>query len=74
MFITIITNNRNGFVMSVKTVFDTDGLILTSSEGVVIRMSIKDIRVQGRNTQGVKIMNMKDDDKVVGVARVKSDE
>ncbi|MCD5425452.1 MAG: DNA gyrase subunit A [Methanosarcinaceae archaeon] len=72
--ITIITNNRNGFVMSVKTVFDTDGLILTSSEGVVIRMSIKDIRVQGRNTQGVKIMNMKDDDKVVGVARVKSDE
>ena len=53
---------------------DEDEIMLTSSEGIIIRIPVKDIRVQGRNTQGVKIMNVRQGDKVVGVARIKAEE
>ena len=46
--------------------------MFTSSEGIIIRVPAKDISVQGRNTQGVRVMNIKPGDKVVGVARIKS--
>lgn len=71
--ITIITNLRNGFVSNVKSVHDDDEVMVTSSNGIIIRMPVKDIRVQGRNTQGVKIMDLKNDDKVVSVARIESE-
>ncbi|MBN1134037.1 MAG: DNA gyrase subunit A [Methanosarcinaceae archaeon] len=72
--ITIITSLRNGPVVNVKAVMDGDEIMLTSSEGIIIRIPVKDIRVQGRNTQGVKIMNVRKGDKVVGVARIKAEE
>ena len=72
--ITIITSLRNGPVVNVKAVMDEDEIMLTSSEGIIIRIPVKDIRVQGRNTQGVKIMNVREGDKVVGVARIKAEE
>ena len=70
--ITIITNIRNGFVSNVKSVAEDDELMITSSEGIIIRVPAKDISVQGRNTQGVRVMNIKSGDKVVGVARIKN--
>ena len=70
--ITIITNIRNGFVSNVKSVAEDDELMITSSEGIIIRVPAKDISVQGRNTQGVRVMNIKPGDKVVGVARIKN--
>ncbi len=72
--ITIVTSLRNGPVMNVKAVMGEDEVMLTSSEGIIIRIPIRDIRVQGRNTQGVKIMNVRQGDKVVGVARIKAEE
>ena len=72
--ITIVTSLRNGPVINVKSVKDDDEVMLTSSEGIIIRIPVKDIRIQGRNTQGVKVMNVRTDDKVVGVARIRLDE
>lgn len=68
--ITISTSLRNGQVASVRSVTENDELILTSAEGIVIRIPAKDISLQGRNTQGVRVMNLKQGDKLVGVARV----
>ncbi len=48
--------------------------MVTSAEGIVIRFPATDISVQGRNTQGVRIMNLKSGDKVVGMARIKTAE
>jgi DNA gyrase subunit A len=72
--ITIVTSLRNGPVINVKAVHEDDDVILTSSEGIIIRIPVKDVRVQGRNTQGVKIMNVRASDKVVGVARIRPEE
>ena len=72
--ITIVTSLRNGPVINVKAVHEDDDVILTSSEGIIIRIPVKDVRIQGRNTQGVKIMNVRASDKVVGVARIRPDE
>lgn len=71
---TIVTSIRNGPVVNVKAVHDTDEVILTSSDGIIIRMPVKDIRVQGRNTQGVRIMKVSNGDTVVSVARIEGNE
>ncbi|MFZ2500092.1 DNA gyrase subunit A [Methanosarcina sp.] len=71
--ITIVTNIRNGSVSNVKSVAEDDELMFTSAEGIIIRIPAKGISVQGRNTQGVRIMNIKSGDKVVGMARIKAE-
>ncbi|MDF1557014.1 MAG: DNA gyrase subunit A [ANME-2 cluster archaeon] len=68
--ITIISSIRNGLVVDVKAVNESDELMVTTSGGIIIRVPVSDIRIQGRNTQGVKIMNVHGGDKVMGVARV----
>ncbi len=70
--ITIVTNERNGPVSRVRSVADDDELIFTSAEGIIIRIPAKDISIQGRNTQGVRIINLKPGDKVAGIARIES--
>ena len=70
--ITIVTNTRNGSVSKVKSVAEYDELMFTSADGIMIRIPAKDISIQGRNTQGVRIMNLRPGDKVVGVARIKN--
>lgn len=72
--ITIISSIRNGLVVDVKAIKESDELIITTSNGIIIRVPVSDIRVQGRNTQGVKIMNVKPGDKVMAVARVVGDD
>jgi len=67
---TIVTNERNGKVIFVREVTDNDEIIVTSKEGMVVRISIKDIRRQGRNTMGVRIMRLNEGDKVVSVAKI----
>jgi len=68
--ITIVTNERNGSVSRVRSVAEDDELIFTSAEGIIIRIPAKDISIQGRNTQGVRIINLKPGDKVAGMARI----
>ena len=67
---TIITNERNGRVIYVKEVTDDDELMLTSKDGMMVRIPVKDIRIQGRSTMGVRIMRLNEGDKVVSVAKI----
>ena len=67
---TIRANERNGQVVMVRQVSDEHELIVTSESGMVIRMPVSDIRVIGRATQGVRIMRIKADDRVVTVSKI----
>ncbi|MBR4226462.1 MAG: DNA gyrase subunit A, partial [Candidatus Methanomethylophilaceae archaeon] len=71
--ITIICNERNGNVLSVRKVTPGDHLMLTSKSGKVLRIDTDAIRETGRNAQGVKLMDMRDDDKVVAVQPIMAD-
>ncbi|MCX9085169.1 MAG: DNA gyrase subunit A [Candidatus Methanoperedens sp.] len=72
--ITIDVNIRNGNVVDIRTVREDEEIMITTSNGIIIRVPASGIRVQGRNTQGVKIMNVGDKDKVVGVATLAKEE
>lgn len=72
--ITIRTNERNGGVVSVRKVSDGDELMLTSAEGKIIRISVDEIRETSRNTQGVKIMDIRGEDKVTAVEPIVEEE
>ena len=61
---------KKGFVCCTTTVFEEDELLVTTKDGVVIRIPASEIRVQGRSTQGVRIMNVKPGDEVAAVARI----
>lgn len=63
-------DTRKGDVVAAITVSDDDGLLITTKEGVMIRIAASDVRVQGRATQGVKIMDVKPGDEISDVARV----
>jgi DNA gyrase subunit A len=69
--ITINTNERNGPVVAVMEVEQPDELIVTSQKGMVIRIPVEGISVQGRATMGVRIMKLDEGDKVRGVDRIK---
>ena len=61
---------RKGFVCCTTTVSEDDELLVTTKDGVMIRIPTREIRVQGRSTQGVRIMNVKPGDEVAAVARI----
>ncbi len=71
---TIITNERNGKVIYVREVTDEDEIMLTSKDGMMVRVPLRDIRIQGRNTMGVRIMRLNEGDKVVSVAKIMENE
>ncbi|MBU1245676.1 MAG: DNA gyrase subunit A [Nanoarchaeota archaeon] len=68
--INIKTSLRNGKVVGIKTVADDHELMFITKNGIIIRTTTKDVSVIGRNTQGVRLMKMKEKDKVVAVTRV----
>ncbi len=68
--IAIGKSDRNGAVVAAKRVADTDELVLISSNGYVTRMAVSDIRRIGRNTQGVRIMALQTDEKLVDAAKI----
>ncbi|HUD02292.1 MAG TPA: DNA topoisomerase (ATP-hydrolyzing) subunit A, partial [Rhabdochlamydiaceae bacterium] len=65
----IITSQRNGLVVGALSVTDRDGVVLMSEHGQTLRMSMKDVRVMGRSTQGVRLVNLQND-KVVAVQKI----
>jgi len=67
--INIKTTDRNGNVVGMLTVDDRDEIVVVSTDGIIIRTAVKDIRVVGRNTQGVKIMTPTEGAKVSAGAR-----
>jgi DNA gyrase subunit A len=68
--INIQCSERNGKVTSVKAVDEGDELMLISQKGIIIRTSVKHIACIGRNTQGVRLMKLNGDDKVVSAAKI----
>lgn len=68
--ITVRTGEKNGNLIAMKEVNDIDELVIITTKGMVIRQGINKIRVMGRATQGVKLINLKDGDSIADVARV----
>lgn len=66
----IITSDRNGNVVGALCVTDADGMVMISSSGQTVRISMRDLRVMGRNTQGVKLVNLREGDFLVAIQKI----
>ncbi len=72
--ITMKATEKTGKLVAIKEVVDNDDLIAVTKEGLVVRQHVKDIRVMGRNTQGVRLVRLNEGDSLAAVANVPSDE
>ena len=70
----IRTSDRNGPVIGIASVRDGDDIMLITSQGMVNRTHVQEIRMVGRNTQGVRIMNLHEGDKIASIAKVAKEE
>ena len=66
----IINSPRNGNISSSFPVFDGDEIMISTNKGRVIRVAVKEIRTAGRNTQGVRIIKLSGDEKVVSAIKI----
>ncbi|MBL0032354.1 MAG: DNA gyrase subunit A [Bacteroidetes bacterium] len=71
---TINITEKTGNLIAVKVVDDSDDLMIINKSGVTIRMSIGELRIMGRATQGVRLIRLDDDDEIASVAKVEIDE
>ena len=71
---TISITDKTGSLVSIKNVSDGDDLMIINKSGIAIRMEVSDLRVMGRATQGVKLINIKDSDSIAAVAKVVLDD
>ena len=67
---TISITEKTGDLVAIKNVDDTNGLMIINKSGIAIRMAVKNLRVMGRATQGVKLINLKQGDSIAAVAKV----
>jgi DNA gyrase subunit A len=65
---------KTGNLIAIKVVYENDDLMIINKSGILIRMSVSSLRVMGRATQGVRLINLRDDDRIASVARVEVDE
>jgi DNA gyrase subunit A len=68
--ITVKTSDRNGKLIAMKEVNDADELVIITTGGMVIRQSVSELRVMGRNTQGVRLIRLNEGDDIADIARV----
>ncbi len=71
---TVKTGDKNGKLLSIKEVIDNDDIMIVTTKGFLIRQHVKDIRLAGRNTQGVRLIRLQDSDVIAAVARVLAEE
>ena len=71
---TISITDKTGELVAIKSVSDSDDLMIINKSGIAIRMGVEDLRVMGRATQGVRLINLKDNDSIAAVAKVMKDE
>jgi DNA gyrase subunit A len=71
---TISITEKTGNLVSIKNVTDDDDLMIINKSGIAIRMAVSDLRVMGRATQGVRLINLKGNDSIAAVAKVMKDE
>jgi DNA gyrase subunit A len=69
----IDVKGSGGSVVGVSQVTEADGLLFITNNGAVIRILARDIRRTGRNTKGVRIIQLGDGDRLVGVTRIEGD-
>ncbi|HNV49339.1 MAG TPA: DNA gyrase subunit A [Bacteroidales bacterium] len=71
---TLNITQKTGDLIAIKNVKDNDDLMIITKSGLTIRMAVSELRVMGRATQGVRLINLKDDDGIAAVAKVEQDE
>lgn len=71
---TMKITDKTGHLVALKNVTDKDDLMIIKKSGVAIRMSVSELRTMGRATQGVRLVNIKDDDSIAAVAKVAVEE
>ncbi|WP_375239637.1 DNA gyrase subunit A [Aurantibacter sp.] len=71
---TISVTEKTGNLVAIKNVTDEDDLMIINKSGIAIRMAVADLRVMGRATQGVKLINLKGKDSIAAVAKVMSED
>ncbi len=71
---TLNISEKTGELVSIKNVTDNDDLMIINKSGITIRLAVDQLRVMGRATQGVKLINIKDNDSIAAVAKVMKDE
>ncbi len=71
---TISITEKTGHLVSIKNVTDEDDLMIINKSGIAIRMAVSDLRVMGRATQGVRLINLKGNDSIAAVAKVMKDD
>ena len=71
---TISITDKTGDLVAIKNVNDENDLMIINKSGIAIRMSVESLRVMGRATQGVKLINLKGDDQIAAVAKVMKEE
>jgi len=72
--ITVKTSDKVGSLIAMMEVTDNEELVIISTQGMVIRQSVKDIRVMGRNTQGVRVIRLNEGDSIADIAKVVPDD
>jgi DNA gyrase subunit A len=72
--ITVKTSDKNGKMIAMMEVVDTDELVIITTKGMVIRQAVKNLRVMGRNTQGVRVIKLKVSDTIADIAKVISED
>ena len=71
---TISVTEKTGELVSIKSVSDSDDLMIINKSGIAIRMEVINLRVMGRANQGVKLINLKESDQIASVAKVMKDD
>ena len=71
---TLNISEKTGNLVAIKNVDDSNDLMIINKSGLTIRMAVEDLRVMGRATQGVRLINIKDDDSIAAVAKVMHEE
>lgn len=71
---TMNITDKTGDLIAIKCVTESDDLMIINKSGITIRMEVKDLRIMGRNTQGVKLIRLDDDDSIASVAKVDVEE
>ena len=71
---TLSVTEKTGNLVSIKNVTDSDDLMIINRSGIAIRLGVETLRVMGRATQGVRLINIKQDDSIAAVAKVMNDD
>ena len=71
---TLALTEKTGNLVAIKNVSDADDLMIINRSGIAIRLGVESLRVMGRATQGVRLINLKDDDSIAAVAKVMNDD